>query len=259
MSTKWWGNHTIRPGETRHWQLGACHFQVHRREREWLVEKWESKDGAEEMCSVSEEASDPADKSAYRCISSQDAHEIVVLPVAADRSVVARPEIALEISSASTLTLYVGSPLWVRIVEAATGDKLLEVPAQRPTDTWFGSTPIVGTLAYATRTTARLSLENLPTLPTRLLTRVLVKNQTKSALHIERILLPAPNLSVYVDEEGRFWSEDVSMDVAELASEADVELIHDSSEESKKRVLVTECRHQTGTNILVRAMTALRI
>jgi hypothetical protein len=68
----------------------------------------------------------------------------------------------LYVPPAEIATIFVRSPLWLRI---EVGDALIalqEVPMLRPSDTWFGPTTMEGELCYASQTYARLNLEKLP-------------------------------------------------------------------------------------------------
>jgi hypothetical protein len=94
----------------------------------------------------------------------------------------------------------------------APGDALLfERPIFRPSDTWFGSSTVVGELAYASRTSARLHLENMPRYPHRAITTVHIHNENDEPLEFEHLRIPAPNLDLYATAEGHLFTQDVTL------------------------------------------------
>jgi hypothetical protein len=68
-----------------------------------------------------------------------------------------------------------------------------------------------GELCYASRTYARLSLENIPTRSHRAVTKLSVHNQADSQLSVERLNLPVPYLSLFESRDGLLWTQAVTM------------------------------------------------
>jgi hypothetical protein len=142
----------------------------------------------------------------------QDTDESVALrPALADRPVVTRPEHPLSVLPDEAVTLYLSTPLWVRIELVESGRRLTEMPSHRMSDTWFGPSTREGTLCYATRTAGRLQLDRLPRRLHRALTPLTVRNQTAEPLALERIQLPVPHLSLYVTVDDAIWTDPVTM------------------------------------------------
>ena len=101
--------------------------------------------------------------------------------------------------------------MWVRLESGNPAHTLLEIPVLRQSDTWHGPNTLEGELCYASRTFCRTDLENLPTRSHRVITPVIIQNQAKSALLIEQISLPLPYFSIYVDETGGLWTEELTI------------------------------------------------
>jgi hypothetical protein len=143
----------------------------------------------------------------------QDPPDVVRLkPCLADRPVVVNPESPLLVPPNEDLVLYLSTPLWVIVTIGSSSAVLLDHPTDRPTDTWFGSTTTTGELCYASRTAARLTFDNLPVRPHRAVTIASISNRAASPLAVEKLRIPAPQMSVYGTEGGRLWTETVTFE-----------------------------------------------
>lgn len=88
---------------------------------------------------------------------------------------------------------------------------MLDLPVQRPSDTWFGPSSREGEVCYAARTRAILDLQDLPLRTVRATTPVRIKNNGQTPLLLERLLLPIPHLSLFATHDGRLWTEELSI------------------------------------------------
>lgn len=68
-----------------------------------------------------------------------------------------------------------------------------------------------GTLAYASKTACRLSLDELPKRPHRAVTPIRIFNRAASSLKLERILVPVPNLILFYSEDQGLWTQTISL------------------------------------------------
>ena len=257
--SSWWGRFEFGEQAARTWIVGPCNLQVERRSHEWRITHWESESESEIVGGRALEAQEVEGATVLRLATRSRTRDLEVLPAMPDRTVVARPEVPLTIPAGEEVALFVGGPLWIRLRELDPERELVAIPAARPSDTWFGPSTMEGELAYASRTAARLTLDNLSLRPHRVLTRVVLRNRTIDSLTIERIHLPSPCLSVYVDASGWLWTEDVSVTVSENTAEASVEILHRAPREAPKASLVSEAQYYESPNILARALSALRI
>ena len=87
--------------------------------------------------------------------------DIIVEPVLANRPVIVRPRKALYVEGLETSTLYVSTPLWIRIRLGETR-VLTEIPSIRPSDSWFGPNTREGELCYSSITEGRTRMEEIP-------------------------------------------------------------------------------------------------
>lgn len=243
------------PEEGLHVRIGACFLELRRSQREWsLHHRYEGDplDGAVEIRAGSDIATDetgskdmgrtsivtsapggetsllglapPGDEQTLRAVVDATSEVIELAPRFADRSVVARPQRPLRLPAGQSAQLFVGTPLWV-VVRVPRGPEMLELPLIVPTETWFGPSPVEGELCYSARTRAVASLEEVPRLTTRALTRVTLINRAPDAMDLERLRLPVPRLRLAWDESiGRFVTDDLELRREEDGKSANVEI-----------------------------------
>lgn len=211
----WWGRWRIETGQLARFKIGPRTLFAERLENEWRIANELADDHLETGIEV-ELPAPPADLltlSEVRRfgVSTDEGNEIDLAAALADRPVVSRAERPVTIPSGGALTIYVSSPVWLRI---STGDhgqtRLDEFPLVRPSDTWFGPTTLGGELCYAARSHFRVRLAEVHRRPHRAITAVLLRNEAASPLVLDRLLLPAPRLPLYCGVDGQLWTQDTS-------------------------------------------------
>jgi hypothetical protein len=214
MAEPWWGTFEIPDGDTGRWRIGPLSLWAQRLSPEWRFAHEIGDDALDSSLAVQIPA-DPIDLT-----TSLEVHRygfrscpatVRLTPVAADRPLVVNPEQPVHLPAGEELIIYVSSPLWVRIEVGEPAVELCEVPTFRPTDTWFGPTTLTGELCYASRTSARLHLEDLPVRPHRAVSAVTIRNRARKSLPLERLKLPLPYLSLFT-ADGHLWTETVTFD-----------------------------------------------
>ena len=135
--------------------------------------------------------------------------KIRVTPAYPDRALVVRPKVAYALLPNERVQFYVSVPLWIRLA-SPTDFTLFQVPVATLSNTWFGL-PTAGELAYAIRTRARRSVEELEFHPLRAVCPVRVKNQSKETVTFERICIRPQFLSLFEDEKLGLWANESSM------------------------------------------------
>ena len=184
---------------------------------------------------------------------------LVITPLPADRPVVTRPSDGCVVLPGRTVTLYVSTPLWLRM-ETAAGETVFEVPTVRLSDTWFGSSTRVGELCYAIRTRAFPDLEELPVLAFRAITRLRIENTSHDDLELARLSLPAPNLSLWcdLDQPARgLWTSYVVLRRSSDGETAEVDVVRGAPPELSRPERVAWPRQRESRNVVVRAMSAI--
>jgi hypothetical protein len=223
--TPWWGAFALDEQTGGEWQVGPSTLWLFRAERDWRVMHRPSTDpaadpmahrsgavvplGEERMHEVLDAADDAL--VTHRFGVRQTDESVALRPALADRPVVARPEHSLSVLPDESVTLYVSTPVWVRIELENADRQLTEMPSHRMSDTWFGASTQAGTLCYATRTAGRLRLDQLPHRLHRAVTPLKVRNQAAEPLALERVQLPVPHLATYVTPDEALWTDAVTM------------------------------------------------
>jgi hypothetical protein len=154
-------------------------------------------------------------------------NKLVVRQKLSPRPVVVRPIQPIHLPAGASVTLYVGTSLWLSLEQD--DNALIELPVARLSDTWFGPDTVQGEVCYASQTHARLSLEGTPANPYKAMTPVKIKNDANRPLVLDRINLPIPHLTLYQQQasqslQQRYWTSAISMTMTNTAASSDVEL-----------------------------------
>jgi hypothetical protein len=208
----WWGTFNFQESQPRFWEIGALQLGIERQPREWRIASSSGEDleknsiqvGADKPAGTFEKLQD-----FKRFMFHQTSSTITLTPILADRAQVSHADTPFYLPPNQEATIYVSSPVWVRIESGNPKTTLLEVPVIRQSDTWHGPNTLEGELCYASRTFCRTDLENLPVRSHRVMTPVIIYNYSKSPLLIEQLSLPLPYLSIYVDGTGGLWTEEL--------------------------------------------------
>jgi hypothetical protein len=213
---------------------------VARLEREWRISR-ETLDENDSGVSIDqnlpvEEPTETANVTRYATASTSERFRIV--PVLPDRSVVTRPERPISILPRTEVRLYVGSPLWVRLMQG-NDEPIGELPASPPKEAWVGPSTRDGELCYATRTYGRLRLDDAALLPHRVMTSVAINNGSEQTFVCDHVSLPVRRLSVYASSEGRLWTETISLERGESEDLAALEVSSGPPEEAHGATLLS--------------------
>ncbi|NNL86798.1 MAG: hypothetical protein HKP27_14145 [Myxococcales bacterium] len=153
-----------------------------------------------------------------------DRDVVELRPRLADRDVVTRPERPFQIVPGGSLTGFVGSPLWLALGLENDAPPIVEFPLLRPSDTWFGANSREGELCYASRTRLRLRRADVEWTPHRAVSEVKIRNSGRTPLRVERMNVPVPSLSLWVDETGMLQTSRLSFTRTEDDEIAEMEI-----------------------------------
>lgn len=238
---RWWGTFDLELMTNARWQIGPFQMWVERRANEWRVAYEAGRDRLAKSLELDINPTDETPADGAEQIRFVAPGPLVVSPRLADRPVVTRPEITLEVVAASEATMFVSTPVWVRLqLGGPDGPKVLQVPTYHLNDTWFGPTTMSGELCYASRTSARLDIGDVPLRPHRAVTKVLLRNQATDGMRVERLSLPVPELGLYVDRDGVLWTNDVTVDREEGGTTAHAEYSPSAPSEAVDAEVVVE-------------------
>jgi hypothetical protein len=213
--TTWWGEHRIGHGKAGRFRIGPLILTATRLDNEWRLDRESSGDTSDTTVGV-EVPIAPHEPTAAAVVSrfgdSDGSEQLELLPILPDRPVVTRPEHPMTVPPHQKVTVYVGSPLWLRVSDAERKHRLEELPAFRPSLTWWGSNTREGEVCYGTRTYGRLRLGEIVHYPHRVMTAVSIDNGADQPLLLERVLLPVRRLAVYATASGQLWTEAVTLE-----------------------------------------------
>jgi len=256
----WWGEFELETGHSLHFRIGPLTMWVQRLEGEWRVVHWSEADPMAEHQELQRTAAvlePPSNGQIVRFTTERPDHRVTLQPVLADRPVVTRPETPIFVLAGDSVGLYVGTPMWVRLLVGDGATLLTELPTLRPSDTWFGPSTREGELAYAARTNARRVMETMRPKPSRAVTRVVVHNHGPDNFRIERINLPVPRLSLYRSEAGLLWTSTVTLERTGAQGQVRLDTSGPPPASAGPVTRLSEPRTPLERNVLVRALSAL--
>lgn len=206
----WWGAFSVPQNQSALWRVGPMDLHIRHVRQEWHVAHECVREPLDRTLEMSIQESPPSSNGQLvfsRFAFRETSGDLQLSPVLPDRAVVIRPEAPLYVPAKEEVRLYVSLPLWVRVEAGQPAKYLQEIPIYRPSDTWFGRSMIKGELCYASWTSARLHVEDVPLRPHRAVSPVLIRNDAKDPLFLERLNLTAHYLSLYVTPEGYLWTQ----------------------------------------------------
>ena len=259
FTREWWGNLPFELGQNTIWEFGTLRLEISRLEKEWQIRhrhrtilpeyehdqvySWEG----------DRELSDNDHYSRY--LFTKTAEQLCLLPVLGDRNLVVRPIHTVTLMPDQRITLFVSTALWLKVT--TTEQQLLtELAVQELSDTWFGPSPQMGELCYASKTKAVLDKESLSRRPYRAIIPIRIKNQQPEPLVIDRINVPVPHLSLYLDEQGQFWSDPLSLTKGKGKHEVKLQILEKAPDYAKIR-FISAARFPMGGNFINKAYDML--
>jgi hypothetical protein len=114
-----------------------------------------------------------------------------------------------------------------------------------------------GELCYATRTSARLTVEDLPVRPHRAISVVEIKNTAKTNLTVEKLKIPTLQMSVFAAGDGQLWTETLTLERKEEDAMASVRLGKGPPRKASGAQLVRGPRSPSERGLLIRAFSGL--
>jgi len=257
--TVWWGKSEPQEGDIGRWQIGASTLWLTRYPQEWRIAHLQN-------------SNDPlAPKINYTTVSHQNIHTdskvyrysfkhaptiLNLQPVLADRPVVIKPREPFQVQSGEEVTMYVMTPLWIRVAVGESNNKLRDFPSFRPSDTWFGSNTIEGELCYASSTLGRLRLQDLPDTPNRAITAVKIRNRSKTNLLLDRVKLPVQYLALYRDKND-LWTQSITLSREQNTDNASLQIGKGAPVEASEAERLTAPQLKAEKNLVVRAFSRL--
>ncbi|MDH3674939.1 MAG: hypothetical protein OES12_05540 [Anaerolineae bacterium] len=262
LQSTWWGRFSFDSGQTAHWEIGPLKLAIQRLPNEWqLAYEQDEVTDAETTAWVHHPITESIDRLNYvnveRYVLGQTSETLQITPILADRPIVTRPVNPLYVPAGEETTIFVSSPLWLRVEVGDPAKAIQELPIARPSDTWFGPSTMEGELCYASRTKARLNLANIDLPAHRAITAVIIENRASTQLTVERFELPVPYLSLFECDRGVLWTEAVTMERTRDTEMATFQVITGPPEEAKLGTLLSEPRWPPDPKMSIHAFSKL--
>ncbi|MFU8831544.1 MAG: hypothetical protein ACNA7J_05235 [Wenzhouxiangella sp.] len=255
--TLWWTPRDVPVGHSLHGSMGALELSLGHDTDEWLLD----------CAPVAEEEIRPGanlkvakglpEAVAERFVHAGQSDRVHLSPMLADRPVVIRPRQPIFLLSQQTVTLYLSTPIWLKIQVGEPAVLLKEFPAQPLSDTWFGPSTREGELCYAGRTHARHNPSELPRRPHRAITPLTILNKASTPLPLEKFSLPVPMLALYGDVDGMLWTQAVTLTREGQTDLASVQIDSRPPDAAKGLTRLAPPRQEPGRSGLVRAFSLL--
>lgn len=252
---KWWGEFELAEDERRWWTLGPLLLGAERRRNEWRIGYEEFSNGDAAVPETNRTVDEL--KQSARFVFADPGAAVRLTPALADRPVVTRPMSPVSVPPGESALLFVSSPAWVRVESVGPGVELADAPVARPSDTWFGASTRYGEICYATRTSGRLRLEDLPPQPFRVITPLEIVNEASMMLNLERLSLPVPYLTIYWSESQGLWTQKVKMRCEDEAELVTLRIRQRPPSQVSGAEQVAEPRKTQDTRVITRALSSL--
>ncbi len=256
---QWWGTFEIPIGGAGSFRIGPCTLELERLPGELCVATHDSGNDDDDELEIAIPAASVANlaerEHVRRCALADDVTELTISAQLADEAVVASPRKPVSIPATGAITMYIGSPVWLRLEAGKFGHPLLDLPLHQPPKTWFGPSARHGELCYASRTHSRLRLDDLSVRPHRAITCVEVKNRAQTPFVLDVLKLPVPYLGLYRAENGALWTQDVVLERDDREF-SPLEIRSGAPRHADNAVRESEPR-RSSNNLMVRAFSSL--
>lgn len=200
----------LEEGQILHVRLGPLDLFVGHFFQEWRVSWYSSNDYLDNSFELNLPFQGKVPEllsSQIRYTYSRDSNSFIkVTPVLGDLPFVAKPTKPLMVLPGETVKIYMSIPLFLRLELEEPYCLIEEIPVLMSPKTWFGKTTIIGSVCYSTRIKAVLDRKELVNRPYRAVSQLIIENRGHDSLHVERLKVPAPHLSLYQREDGLFMT-----------------------------------------------------
>lgn len=258
---KWWGSYELEPERWARWQIGPLSLFAQKKYREWVFAWNSAGDPLQDTLSIdvpTSAAPDPDDYTFSRYAIGDLSSHLELCPRLGDRPFIVRPDSPLFLLAGQETVLFVSTVVWIATCLKDDPDEpctLLELPARRPSDTWFGPNTLEGELCYASRTNARTDLGSIGRRPHRAVTPVEIRNLGSDTLSIDQLRVPVPALSLHHDPNNRLWTDTVCFVHEEGEREASLTVAEASAHLPEDRTLLAPPRTPVEAGTIVDAFS----
>jgi hypothetical protein len=260
--SSWWGRHSIDANRALLWQIGPLQLWMQNRGSQIRMIWTHGPDWLDpRVRTVPAGGTDvpPVHAEEVTCIFGATGNdEVIFSPTLPNRSVVTRMAKPMRVMPGEETTLYVLSPLWLRIETANSNRLLHELPIFRFSDTWFGPMSSAGDLCYSSTSAAFLDLREVPLRLHCVISAVRIRNLGNDYLPLERVNIPLPRLSLFFSPRTGFWTDSITLERKDNTEMASIRLERQPPADANPSQFIIGPRQATAeSNTVVRAFSAI--
>lgn len=208
-NANWWGQYQIEEEQSRYFKIGHIILCIDRFNQEWHITTYQEED-LPPLESIKSRPKSP--KKIFKTFAAQTTNELTLFPTLPDRTILSKIEYPFYIPGGETLSLFISTPIWIRIEVGSPALLLDEIPTELLQKTWLSKNTLEGELCYANRNHHySTQVEDLPENDSIVISPISIINRSKDTLLLQEINLPVPNLSIYHDNKNRLWTEHIQI------------------------------------------------
>lgn len=247
---------TISDNQIRHWQIGALSLWVQRSDNgEWLVAHKYLSGTDETLVEAEVLKTEPPGLKWQRFALPETEPLLSLSPHMPDRPVIVRPETALNLATGGEGVFYALLPCWIRLI-VGSSVKLADIPGVRMSNSWYGE-PVDGILCYAMRTSARRTVQDLPSRPHRAVCTLRLRNQDSNHLEFKRVCVQVDPLAIYRGKD-HLWTSEIGMTYLGSNEFSDFEIGTGPPAGDPDAVLITPAREEHDAQTFKSRLSAIR-
>jgi hypothetical protein len=255
----WWGEFDLPEGQQRLLRCADLCLLIQSLPHQWwLAYQWQDEVNQYQPVLGQSQEELESKENEQRFVFAELPQTMQIQPALADRPVVCRPVVSVSLLPFQEVTLYVCLPLWIQLITNQDEHTLLDIPTVRVCDSWFGPNTREGVISYASQVTEQLDVKPIANNKARAAIEVRIQNQSEQMLTLDKISVPAPNLSLYADKEGQFWTPRITLvrrDNQDAILSVDEVVSGGLAEE--ELTLVCAAREDIGRSKITKAISAL--
>lgn len=243
-----WNKYEFSVGQTMLFRAGYAEIFVKHIANGWLVKNVEVNEPAEEL-SVAEVEAFADDQDVFH-FQTGKSHQLHVVPAFPNKSVVFRNTKNIRISAGQTTNLFFRIPLNIQFYfqEIKDENRLLDMPLQRLSDTWFGDTDN-GEPAFSIGSGYDKTFEAIQLNSWEAIVPAEIINNTLGVLDLQRLILRVDDFSVYLRHQ-RLLSNHVAIEFKGIETAGSVNLTTRRDLHGQKPLQIGRPRSSEMRNLL---------
>lgn len=174
-----------------------------------------------------------------------------------DKPLVVKAENPFDLVSKAKKKIYVKVPIWIKIsVEAGSSIKLISLPVVKLSKTWFGNF-VQGETCYWISSGARTQFEPLPREPFLIICPLDLRNNSSSALKVEKICLRAAYLSIYKLND-HLWANEFKISFKGKNEVSELRLSERAPQEAPEAELLSSPKEKLKKSLVANSFSNLK-